>query len=452
MWPGTQRLLLSGDPTHIAAYGRAAGFCGGQGLELMEPLSFKGRKGSGQRGPRTGYKDATLAPAHDFEKYLHAYRLWGRLLYDPEAKPESWRRLLRSQYGANARGVEATLESSSRILPLVTTAHTPSAANNHWWPEMPVHMSIVDASRPQPFTDTPSPKRFGAVSPLDPQLFSRVDDFAGELVKGVAGERYSPAEVAACLDALAAAADQQRAALRPSPDAGWRRFAIDAAVNAELGRFFAGKLRAAVLFALFERTEDQWLLKEAIQSYRAARGSWQRIVEATTGVYMDDVSYGVAWYQRGHWADRSAALDRDIAALEQMLTVPPVSPGAESRRLLEAVLRPAARPAVRVAHAPPKVFRRGEALGLQIQLQRDASAVRLFYRHVNQAEPWRVEAMKLEAARYGAVIPAAYTDSPFPLQYYFALTAGAPPVATLHPGFDASWSSQPYFVVREARG
>jgi len=451
LWPGTQRLLLSGDPTHIAAYGRAAGFCGTQGVELMEPLSFKGRKGSGQRGPRTGYREAALAPAHDFEKYLYAYRLWGRLLYDPEARPESWRRLLRRQHAAAAEGVEATLAASSRILPLVTTAHTPSAANNHWWPEMPVHMSIVDDSKPEPFTDTPSPKRFGAVSPLDPQLFSPPDDSAAELLAGAPGERYSPAEVAASLEALADAADRQRAALPGSTEPGFRRFAVDAAVNADLGRFFADKLRAAVLFALFERTTDQWLLAEAVARYRGAGQAWRRIVDATTGVYMDDVSYGVAWYQRGHWADRTPALDTDIAAMQKRLTGSPAEPAAASRRLLEAVLRPPARPIVRVDHQPPQAFRRGEALHLELRAHNDARPVRLLYRHVNQAEPWRSEPM-VGHATYRAAIPAAYADSRFPLQYYFVLTAGDPPRATLHPGFDSSWSSQPYFVVREARG
>jgi hypothetical protein len=44
--------------------------------------------------------------------------------------------------------------------------------------------SLVDAEHPGPYTDTPTPKVFGAVSPLDPQLFARIDDFADELLKG----------------------------------------------------------------------------------------------------------------------------------------------------------------------------------------------------------------------------------------------------------------------------
>jgi hypothetical protein len=167
---------------------------------------------------------------------------------------------------------------------------------------------------------------------------------------------------------------------------------------------------------------------------------------------MDDVSYGVAWYQRGHWADRTAALDRDIAAMQRLLAGSPGPPTAASRRLLEAVLRPRARPVLRVDHAPPKAFRRGEALRLEVRLHEAASAVRVLYRRVNQAEPWRVETMARDGARHRAAIPGAYTDSPFPLQYYFVVTAGAPPAVALHPGFDTSWSRQPYYVLRETLG
>ena len=105
MWPGTQRLLLWGDPAMAAAYGRASSFCGSSGAELFEPLSFKGRKGSGLPGGRDAYADASLRPARDYEKYLYAYRLWGRLLYNPDAQPETWRRFLDKEYGPAADGV-----------------------------------------------------------------------------------------------------------------------------------------------------------------------------------------------------------------------------------------------------------------------------------------------------------------------------------------------------------
>lgn len=81
IWPGTQRVFLWGDPAMAAGYGRFAHFCGCLGLELCEPLSFKGRMGSGSSGGRDPYADPSLRPGGgDWEKYSYTYRLWGRLL------------------------------------------------------------------------------------------------------------------------------------------------------------------------------------------------------------------------------------------------------------------------------------------------------------------------------------------------------------------------------------
>src|SRR5436190_4497161 len=80
IWPGTQRLLLWGDPAMAAGYGRAGSFCGSLGVELFEPLSFRGRKGTGDpKSNRCGYADASLVPRYDWQQYEYTYRLWGRL-------------------------------------------------------------------------------------------------------------------------------------------------------------------------------------------------------------------------------------------------------------------------------------------------------------------------------------------------------------------------------------
>jgi hypothetical protein len=103
MWAGTQRMLLWGDPASAAAFGEASHFLGADGVELCEPLFFKGRQGTGRPGGRCGYADASLNPAGgDWRKYEYTYRVWGRLLYNPKADPDQWRRYLRSTFGPAA--------------------------------------------------------------------------------------------------------------------------------------------------------------------------------------------------------------------------------------------------------------------------------------------------------------------------------------------------------------
>ncbi len=76
-------------------------------------------------------------------------------------------------------------------------------------------------------------------------------------------------------------------------------------------------------------------------------------------------------------------------------------------------------------------------------------SVQCCYRHVNQAERFERVPMLGERGLRRASIPAAYTESPYPLQYYFVVNHGRAD-ATLFPGLGADLMHQPYFVVRRA--
>lgn len=437
IWPGTQRLLLWGDPVTAAGYSRAFQFCGSSGVEIFEPLSFKGRRGSGIGGNRTGYADASLRPRWDWEKYQYTYRVWGRLLYNPQADPNTWQRALPA-------AAESALASASRILPIITTAHGPSAANNTYWPEIYTNQPIADARKKNPYTDTPSPKTFGNVSPFDPQLFSRVNDFAGELVKGERSGKYSPVEVAQWLEDLADNATRQSI---PTTTPELHRLAIDVGVEAGIGRFFGAKLRSAVLYGLFEQTGDRGALEEALKQYRRARDTWAQIVEHTKAVYVPDITVGELAWLRGHWSDRLPAIDDDIADMQKALdSAKPESAPAVRAAIAEVIGRPK-RSTATCRHTPPAKFQPSQALALEISVDRKLASGRLYYRHVNQAERYQTAEMQAADNRYRASIPAAYTDSPFPLVYYFELK-DAPDKAWLYPGFGATLIDQPYFVVR----
>src|SRR5207248_7998620 len=124
---------------------------------------------------------------------------------------EGWQRARRAELGEPDEPPEAALWRASRILPLVTTAHDPSAANNSYWPEMYTDMPLVDSHRPQPYGDTPAPKRFGTVSPLDPELFATLEECAAALLAGEPLPKYSPLEVADWLETLATGAGKRLA-------------------------------------------------------------------------------------------------------------------------------------------------------------------------------------------------------------------------------------------------
>ncbi len=454
LWPGTQRHLLSADPEMAAAYGRTAHFCGAVGLDLMEPLTFKGREGSGHAGGRCAYADASLNPAADWEKFELYYRVWGHRLYDPDANPEAWRRWLRKGFGAGAIAVETAVANASRILPLLTSAHLPSASNHAYWPELYTNMPVVRGGAPSPYDDTPQPKSFGTVSPLDPQLFSTIDEHATDEMGGAANPKYSPIEVAQwmedCATAAATALDQARRVTVTRRSPAFRRIEADVEIQIALGWFFASKLRSGVLYAVFEQSEEMTAGRKAIDAYGMAREAWADMATHAANVYMKDVSYGSTPMRRGHWSDRLAAIDKDLVSMtERVKSVgqPDVASENTRRATVEATGRPG-RPVLECNHYPPASFEPGAPLALSViaLVPDEVVAVRLHYRHVDQAERWKRMEMQGNGGSFTAAIPADYTKSEFSLEYYFDL-AGKSGATRLEPVFNETLSNQPYYTV-----
>jgi hypothetical protein len=453
LWPGTQRHLLSGDPEMAAAFGRTSSFCGAVGLDIMEPLTFKGREGSGMPGGRCAYGDVSLNPkSGDWEKFEYFYRVWGRCLYNPDADPESWRRYLKSNFGAGASPVETALANASRVLPLVTSAHLPSASNHAFWAEVYDNMPIVLGSEASPYGDTPTPKCFGTVSPLDPQLFSTIVEHVGDLLEGRANPKYSPIEVAQWLEDYTAASSQALASARlqattPTSPA-FRRIEEDVLIQDGLGRFFAAKLRSGVLFEIYTKTGNADAGKLALAKYREARSAWASMADRANKVYQPDVTYGNIPMRRGNWSARVAGIDTDIAAMEKKLQAPSTGSAENVASVIRAATGKPNRPSVHCVHTQPASFHPGQPLSLSLLAPEHSEAVHLYYRHVNQGERWVSIEMQRSHNEYSAAIPGDYTNSIYPLQYYFVLRRGTD-AAWFFPAFNASLSNQPYYAIAE---
>jgi hypothetical protein len=446
IWPGTQRVLLWGDPVFAAGFGRAASFCDSDGIEWYEPLSFKGRNGSGVAGGRCAYRDAALNPAHDFQKFLYTYRVWGRLLYNPDSDPQTWRRYLTKEFGDGAQAVENALAPASRVLLLVTTYHGASADNHTYWPEIYTNFPIVAGMPAQHDSNNP----LGAASSFDPQLFLGIDEYVeGVLNQKSIDHQYTPVEVAQWLEDLASAAATNLATAKSRvPNASspaFRRLAADVAIQSGLGFFFSYKFRAGVLWSIYQKTGDANAKTAALEQYAKARQAWADLSAVAAPIYQSNITYGLNPQMGGHWSDRLPGIDADIAAMKKgEVTGTPTHPGAATAAILAVQARPT-RPASGCRHDAPATFVAGQPLPLV--LDGDAKSVKLFYRRVNQAEPWRVLAMEKHDGRFHGIIPDTYTQTKFPLQYCFGVDLGDSG-AIPFPGLDSTHANQPYFVVR----
>jgi hypothetical protein len=380
--------------------------------------------------------------------------LWGRYLYNPDADPSFYHRYLKQQFGPAGPALETALAASSRILPLVTTAWCPSASNHEFWPEMFTHLTILPIVGKPLYGDNPAPHNVSAISPLDPQIFTTIGQHAENLISGKSDARYNTSEVIAWLEALVTTSTKGLAAARTAkfPKAHtpeFRRAEEDILILNGLGAYYANLFRAALLYSLYKQSHNPQEATDSYAAYIKARKAWADFSVRANSVYSSDVSYGSTPFRRGHWADRLPAIDTDIDKWKQQIVseiVPyvgltPVEPSPTQRTPL-----PALRPTFDAHHTPAASFHPGSDLRLTVATARPLGGEAiLWYRHVNHGERWLSTPMDEHPGTYSAAIPAAYTASPYPLQYYFELHTATS--ATLHPPLNATLSNQPYYAV-----
>lgn len=450
VWPGTQRHLLWGDPALAAGYGRAANFCGAAGMELCEPLFFKGREGSGHPGGRNAYADTLLAPAQlDTAKFAVTYLLWGRYLYNPDTAPDVHHRYLKQAFGPAGPALETALATSSRILPLITTAWCPSASNHEFWPEMLTPVSILPVTGKPLYGDSPAPHNVSAISPLDPQLFTTIDQHAKDLASGIPNARYNTSEVIQWIETLVATSTKSLAVARTAaglkgrtPE--FRRAEEDILILNGLGSYYADLFRAALYYSINFHQPEPDARAQCLVACRSARDAWAIMAKRAQSVYAADISYGSTPFRRGHWADRLAAIDADLALLKKTLGNESVRPGPGNTAIVRAATS-TQRPAIAAKHTAPRSFRPGSDLSLALSTPASATAAILWYRHVNHGERWLSAPMTRSGGTHNVNIPDNYTASPYPLQYYFEIHTATS--ATLHPAFNPTLSNQPYYTI-----
>ncbi|SEP73078.1 hypothetical protein [Microlunatus flavus] len=436
VWPGSQRFLLWADPQVFAGYGRLGTLGGAVGVELCEPLTFRGRKGTGE-GPRDLYRDERLhlSASDDWQKYRYEYRLWGRLLYDPEADPADWRRFLVAEHGPAADAVERALAAAGRVLPLVTVAEGLSASNNFYWPEVVTYLPMFHG--PEELAsdfDTPEPHTWPAASPFDPETFDTTDGFVDDLLQGRASGRRTPIENARTLEQLSAQVGEAVAAARAGGEGTpqLERALVDAEILAALATMYSQRIRAGVEVSLFTRTSDAARLGLARTRLQASRTALQAVIDLAAPVYVDDLAFGDRPTERGHWTNRLTMLDAELEDLDARIAAAG-EPG------------PAPDPVPEPVDPVALELQRDDAGRAELVGVPEGATLRLHARPLDQSESWSVVDLPVgEGGRAVVDLPEDPTAR-YPLQWYLTLhlPSGA---AQSFPGLGPDLVGQPYFV------
>ena len=455
IWPGTQRILLWGDPVLAGGYGKLSTFCDSLGVELCEPLSFKGRMGTGIKGGRFNYLDKKLQTRYDWEKYNYTYRVWGRLYYNPKTKPENYQRFMIKSFGKIGLNLSKSLGYASRILPFITLAHGVSASNNSYWPEMYENMSIVHKAPFLPYSyDLKKPSRFGMSTTCDPQLLMSPQELAKSIYNNKVINRYSPLTMANWLENFSKNAKKKipiSKKILKEKNPSLKRLLVDIMIQASIGQFFAEKFRSACFWEYYLLSGNKDIGKNAIEKYIKARNQWRIAGDISKEIYLPDLTYGPQSWLRGRWDDRLPAIEEDIYEMKKILNSKKNLNNFQNSSVIKnlTIMKSWKNfQKIKIEHITPKNFTQNKKISLICSIRfKNNFFGYLHYRQVNQSVKWKKIKLNKKSKNFTATIPNAYTKTPFPIQYYFEFIDNK--ISSFSPGFTKNLSNQPYYLLRQ---
>jgi hypothetical protein len=244
-----------------------------------------------------------------------AYLLFGRLGYDPETPERVFRRALAARIGTDA--LWDNVQAASEIVPWMQTAHTCGIDSRDAAPELELAGDVGYWASPQ-HTAVPT-SQCGQHEAMDSFAIALPADLADDLVSHRATTRVSPLTVAALVTE-----DAARATAALGPPEGERAEARDVMREcralADLGLYYAHKLRAASALAVYERTGRADYLAAARAETGASHDARRALVANTRYIsaFDDHLRMWGLGLPSFHWSRQLPRLEEDQAALDAL--------------------------------------------------------------------------------------------------------------------------------------
>jgi hypothetical protein len=258
--------------------------------------------------------------------------LYGRIGYDPGTSDAALRAVLSARTGTD--GFWDAEQAGSDIVAWIVTAHACGPDSRDFMPQLEWVGTVAYWAAPPSESDS-DPSDFHTCvdsyqGPLDPFDVASPFEAAQDLAAGQLTPRVSPIDVSLAVDADVSTL---RAAARVpfDPSNAWARdVSRECAALADLGDYFAHKLRGATALAVFQATGATDWLAAARSETSVADGAWQELASDTsyfndfTDMYRTAPPFGFLQ----QWSAQSAFLSADGESLDAVAGAVSANPPA----------------------------------------------------------------------------------------------------------------------------
>lgn len=223
-------------------------------------------------------KDPELSGELELEKHWYNFMLWGRLGYNPSLSEDFFVQKLKKHFEIDdADLLYETWSLASAIIPLVNTFHW-----RNW-----DFMWSVESCQGNPnsggyhgleeFMNSPPMEGSGMLSP---------QAYAEEVLMDNRSGKTSPMEVADQLEEIASSCMLYLPDLRnDDPNLAYARLLDDIEAQAQLGLYYASKIRAATHMAIYRINDDAWEIGKTLAQLDAGKAYWREYAEISANNY-----------------------------------------------------------------------------------------------------------------------------------------------------------------------
>jgi hypothetical protein len=307
---------------------------GSAGFTLEPPHAFYPQRDYYHR-PEDRYSEWTLR--RDELLYL----LFGRLSYDRSTPERVFRAALARRIGTDA--LWPRVQAASDIVPWIQQAMTCGFDHRDYAPELEVSTTVAQWAAPPAAVPASHCAHLG---PFDDFAIASPYELAADLANGRPTTRLTPLEVASIVLADASAARQPAVSVQ-GPEA--TDVVRETEALADLGEYFAFKLRAATALAVYQRTADARYLTWARDQSAQSTAAYQRLAAATAYVlpFEDRLRMSQFGLTPFHWSQQLPRLDQEAAAIDAVesavaATRPSFTGALPAPEALAVALRPTA--------------------------------------------------------------------------------------------------------------